>query len=720
MESEGGAQDWDFNFFQALNRLKDGNIETCLLGYTTMAGADPFTHVVRNYIVKCQPLNRMWQNVISKDGMVPKEKLDQFEQRSIAHFGSDYIHRLTPNSSDADYTAVKHAITHSNLKYGIIFKPYNSWTQLASLEQVLQMLPPYSVLLLLVRIYFKFQEKWLPVLDEKGFFFELNRVVGPTLNGQCAIRSFDSPQDAAIAASLLLIVRLAYTVVIHSKTVASVSDRELILQHPVPIDAVEVAGDLLKEVMWVSNVGKHGLRALMVLQTYYTFSPENGLITEAISSKEIMRKIHSHALALHLDMDHLNVAQWRWQYGKEAEDSRILWDTIKSLDIYTSVLYQSENTVKPELDLVNEPYSEEALDNEQKELYSITRPVVEALLDLIASTTPYACSLRYTELTAKIEHLEEAITQNLGDITSYLSPLGDGSLAIKCAKFFLLIMSKSWLQVLFSALYLFFENNDELDLSVKYLVKRFRITHKDFGFLKSGILTHIEEYFGSGLLLLLVPLLTNAISSQLGAGGFRIRLECSSRTQCSDDKEMSAIKSRHFYNLIILIICNAENSALELSDALSESFHQAWAIARSTRFGQRMIAEESLFTSDLELTQKAAIKYSVKQLRDVEQVFNEADIEQKLYSVMLGEDKGGVKDEGKDLRLLNALQMEKKWSLVQLIQKYNQKRSFLKRAGTSLAEPATTEPLETWKQDLALLQEYDPQLLMEFFEGGLP
>lgn len=713
--------DWQFNLFEASNRMKNGAIETSLLGYNTMAGADPLTATVKNFLNKQQAFSRLWLNVISKDGMVPKEKLDQFEQKAIAHFGVKYIHRINANSSEEEYDTVRQVISAANRQHGIVFKPYGSWTQLSLLEQILLMLPPYSVVLLLVREYFKFQQKWLPILDEKKFFDELNRVVGPTIEGACVIKSLELPTDAVILATLLLAIRLSYSdVVSHGKNNASV-ERASILEHPVVLDSAYVANDLLKEFTFRSQCGTHGLRALMLLQTFHIFSPERGMVTDCFSPMDIMRRIHCCASAIHLDLDRTLQCSWRSRLVFERNDveaARALWHTVLRLDVYSAVLFDRGVAIHPETHRVELPSRDK--NNEAVSIFYETRSEFMALLDLISSTTPVSSKISYSQLTEKIERLEDALKEKLGRTGDYLQPLGDEKLNEKCSRFVLLVMAKSWLLTVYFSLYLFFERKGELDLSVEYLRKRLSITQRDFCFLKAGILGRIEEYFGPGSKIFLTPFLVSLMSSQVGAGGFRVRLAFTLRRLQTSEPSIQTIKTRHLCELILQNIHATEESSLELAEALGESFHFAWAVARSTRFGQRMVQDEILFDVSDDLAKTAEIPFSVEQLKGIDLVLNEASMEHKLYTDMFG-DNSQDKDtssEARELRLLNALQLEKKWLLVSQIQSHTQKCAFLHRAGVSTVAPPSSEPLETWQYDLELLQGYDPQLIMEFFSNA--
>ncbi|KAF3987903.1 hypothetical protein FT663_04247 [Candidozyma haemuli var. vulneris] len=713
-----GANDWEYNLFEASNTSKDGKVETSLLGYITMAGADPFTDVVKHFFVKQKSLNRLWSNLISKDGMVPKEKLGQFEQKAMVHFGDKHLRRLNNQSTDAEYNAARQAITAGNIQHGLTFKPDSSWTTLSLSEQVLQMLPPYSVVLSLVREFFSFQQKWLPVLDEKEFFAELNRVVGPTLEGHCIVRSLKSPRDAAILASLLLAIRLAYSMVVETKADAPSIDRTNILEHPVPIDAAEVAIDLTKELSHATSAGTHGLRALMMLQTFNIFSPERGMVTDHFSGLEIMKRIQSYAEVLHLGIDRSVISRWRHKLEIDAadtEDGRALWHTIIRLDTFVGILFDRGATIHQESYNVEYPSAHHP--SEAAEIFCETRAEFMALRDLLTSTSPLASKLRYSELVEKIHRLEDAVEQKLGKPGDYLRPLDDEKANLKCSKFILLVLTKTWLSVIYSSLYLFFENKGEIELSVHYVKKRFGITQKDFGFLKAGLLDHLDEYFGPGSLALLKPILVNAIASQVGAGGIRVRAAFTLRQlERQANQDIVAIKSRNLYESVVSKIFGAEESALELAEAMAEKFHYAWAVSRSTRFGQKMISDEGIFDTTEELSQRARVYYTVDQLKSIDSVLNDASVEHKSYNDMYGEPDKDSSSEARELRLLNALQMEKKWSSIAQISTHAQKCTFNKRAGLVAQEQtASVSPIETWQYDLELLQGYDPSLLTEFF-----
>lgn len=710
------SNDWQFNLFEAVNTSKDGKTETNLLGYTTMAGADPLTAVVKRFLTNQNAFGRLWQNLISKDGMVPKEKLDKFERKAMAYFGVQHIRRLNSHSSEEEFDSVRQTITAANLQYGLAFKPYGSWTQLSLLEQILLMLPPYSVVLLLVREYFKFLQKWLPILDEKEFFSELNRVVGPALEGNCVIKSLELPTEAAILATLLLAIRLAYCTVVSTKDSPSSVDRVYILENPVVLDTAYVATELLKES--ATSVTIHSLRALMILQTFHIFSPERGLVTENLAAMDVMRRIQNLARELHLDIDHKQIGSWRSKvaFGElDHESARSLWHTILRLDVYCCVLFDRTSSIFPGSYLSKLPSEE--VETEASQMFAKTEAEFVALLDLVGSTMPLSGSIGYTQLSEKLKRLEDAVEKNLGRPGDYLRPLGDEKLSLKCSRFQLLLICKSFLLTVYYSLYLFFECRGDLDLSIHYLKKRMSITQRDFCFLKAGMIKFIEEYFGSGSRFVLTPFLMSIIGNQVGAGGIRVRFAFTLRLLEADASDIQSIKTRHLCELILKNIRNAEESSLELAEALGETFQFAWAATRSTRFGQRMVDDDMLYEVSDEIKRNTGICFTVEQLTGLDLVLNEADVDHKLYTDMFGvtsldKDKSS---EARERRLFNALQLEKKWLLVMLIQAHALKTAFLKKAGVSTVEPSSTDPVKAWQYDLELMQGYDPQLLMEFF-----
>lgn len=185
----------------------------------------------------------------------------------------------------------------------------------------------------------------------------------------------------------------------------------------------------------------------------------------------------------------------------------------------------------------------------------------------------------------------------------------------------------------------------------------------------------------------------------------------------SDETDIQTIKRKHLYELIHRNVFAAEEASLELAESVSEKYYHAWGISRSTRVGQRMINDEILFDVTDEVARAVEVNYTIEQLKDIDLVLNEANMEHRLYTEMFGsrhQDKEST-SEARELRLLNALQLEKKWLLVTQIQAHAQKSAFLSRAGVSTVEPPSAEPIAAWQYDLELLQGYDPQLLMEFF-----
>lgn len=710
------TSDWQFNLFEAVNTPKDGKTETNLLGYTTMAGADPFTEVVKRFLINQKAFGRLWHNLISKDGMVPKEKLDQFEKKAMAYFGVQHIRRLSSHSSEKEFDAVRQTITAANIQYGLALKPYGSWTQLSILEQILLILPPYSVVLLLVREYFKFQQKWLPILDEKEFFGQLNRVVGPALEGNCVIKSLELPTDAAVWATLFLAIRLAYVSVVNTENSPASVDRVSILENPVVIDTAFVAIELLKESETSFTI--HSLRALMTLQTFNIFSPERGLVTDNMPTMDVMRRIHNHARELYIDIDRKQIGSWRSRlaFGEtEYESARSLWHTVLRLDVYCCVLFDRAPCIFPGSYLSKLP--SEDVENEASQMFAKTETEFLALLDLVGSTMPLTGSIGYTQLAEKLKRLEDAVEANLGRPGDYLRPLGEEKLSLKCCRFQLLLICKSWLLTIYYSLYLFFECRGELDLSIHYLKKRMSVTQRDFCFLKAGMIKFIEEYFGFGSRVILTPFLVSLMGNQVGAGGIRVRFAFTLRLLEADASDIKNIKTRHLCELILKNIRNAEESSLELVEALGETFQFAWAATRSTRFGQRMVDDDMLYDVSDETKRNTGIRFTVEQLTGLDLVLNEADVDHKLYTDMFG-DTSLDKDkssEARERRLFNALQLEKKWLLVTQIQAHALKTAFLKKAGISTVEQSPADPVEAWQYDLELMQGYDPQLLMEFF-----
>lgn len=713
------TKDYDFNFFQALNKLKDGRIEASLLGFNTMAGADPFTAIMKHLMAN----QLIWDNVISKDGMVPEDKFDRLEQKAISHFGAAFVSKLTARSSDDDFNAARQALNAGNFRYGICYKPFDSWTRLPLIEQVGEMLPPHSVLIGLIQVFFNFQKKWLPILDETKFFKDLNRVIGPTEDGQCVIKRFENRTDAAVLASLLLALRLAYTIVVHSPSECNEYERTLLIKSPIPIDAVEVAKEIIKELSICDGPSLHNLRTLLILQTIYIFCPENDSSNDSSSCKELMHRIVSQAVLLNLNLDYSMLASWRQNLKlteKALEEARVLWYAIVRLDILCSVLHEVEPCTRPFSYIVDPPSDKET--SKWTEIFYLTKSTYEELQALIISLVPFANTLKYSELVSKIQKFENRFTGDLGKLEDYLCPLGELNSLMKCQKFILLIICKGWLLTVYNSLSLFFEREKELELSFEYVKKHLNIAIRDFSFLEAGLLDHMDEYFGSGAFLLLVPFVMKAVKAQLGASAFGIRCSLASRLSQGSQMDMEGIRAQHLYETIGQGVMSIIEIALEFLEPLSEAFQQAWGLCRSTRFGKLIVLEKGPVAAADFKGQGVTFNLTVGQLKEINDILNDASLERKLYKIMYG---SGKRDqdpntESVESRMLAAFQLERKWQLMKAIHSRSQKNTFLNHVGIRNEDLENTTPvsMDGMPYNMDYVQGFDPQLIMDFLYSG--
>lgn len=716
-------KDWDFNFFEAMNKLKKGVVEASLLGYYTMVGADPFTDIIKQLLAK--QLHKIWGNLISKDGMVPKEKLERLEQKAVVQFGSAYICKLSANSTEDQYNAARRAINAGNVHTGIQFKPEGSWTRLLLREQFLEMLPPHSVLIALVRVFFNFQKKWFLILNEEDFFDELNNVVGPSVDGQCVIKRFESHTDAAIAASVLLAVRLAYLIVVHSKNECSEEIRASILKNAVPLDAVDVARELMKEMTNSFGASLHCLRAYMLQLTHEIFCSEYEHGGDSNQSLEILHKIISQATSLHLNIDHTKLAKWRGSYEaseKVQDEARTLWHSILRLDLFCSVVFEEELCIQPNSYIVKTPSKNIHETSRCVEYFLATEDAFRSLQELVVSMTPYASRLSYNELANRIHNLENQIANSLGKTEDYLLPLEDQSSPLKCQKFMLLLCCKCWLLAIYNSLALFFEKESENELSFEYSKRGLSIALKDFSFLETGLMDHIEDYFGSGTFMLVVPFIILAIKAQLSVSGFGVRCAISSKLSEYSQLNMEGIRSQHLYNTIGHALTSLVDSTLELLEPLAEAIQLVWGLSRSTWLGKMLVFEKEAFAADGIEKEGVALNYSAEQLKEFNEILNDAILERKLYKKMYGSP-GVLKDtsiEGKENRMLAAFQLERKWQLVNMIRSRNHNSTFLSHAGLRSEDSryASLIPVSSFPYNMENIQGFHPQLVMDYFYTG--
>lgn len=711
--------DWKFNMHQALNTSKEGVYkfftQRHMLNHVSMVSGDPALWLIYHFICSGNINPGSFTLVSSRRQVLSKEVVDQLDETSIALFGPSYVPPVPSRPTFEDLRKAREAISQSRLIPSLIFHQDLSWPLLPSARQALLMLPSYEVVMMYVNIYFEQQNHILPVINKRKFFHDLHHTLEQGVDHLCRLRSSLRPSDISTMSCLLLMMRIAFTALRESNLGFISEQRKLVEQHPIPVDIVEVAELLCNESVAFCGPNISTAQALTLLYIYRTCSPE---FRDHDSGEpyQILSLAVSNAKCYNLKMSTSLLVRWQAQQGDDLQISarRQLWFSLLFLELQHAAVFGETLEADPSNSCLEEIFSEDH--GSDDDLFFQTMrpymPILTLVRDLILISLHKGTESSYNEISAEAQKLEDLVNTQLLKPQDYLSSVGgqdSEESTQKCFKFRIFLLSKLFLVAFHRSCALFFEKLDETARCAYHHHKELQITHKEFSFIQKGLICTFDLYFGEGALFFFNNIFLACVRLQVKMGDIRVRLKCTLKCDHGDTADLNYMRRVKLIESCILNLRYFEERQVDMLEWQSRRSMCAFSSLRMCRFGQRIVENEQLYIFKPSLAEEASLHLSLSDIANLDQIFNESRIEISLFDELYKQMHLSVEEAQKQteepLHSMEALQLDKMWLLLKMIQAHTKDMIFSSRMGCKAPETEDEGlPDNLWHLEMDSLQ----------------
>lgn len=576
----------------------------------------------------------------------PKPEINIVDyQRASAFYKDSFINKIEKVHSDSDINDVKGSISKFGMSLGLTFHHDTLQNRGNLLDRVNELLPNRKTIQLLVNVFFDVLYNHFPILDEKNFRSEVFRILGDDINDSCIGKpkniDLANMHDLAILSSLLVLLRLSYLSLFSYHTKINTDflmsenlskgaqDKKYLLNHPIPLDIIDVAELCLKELNLISEPSLEVFQALALLQIYHTYAPEEDSFRRFDSVVSI-GVLHNMAVSLFLNRDPENLKHYVEQNGDEKLYllRRNLWLYLVGADIENSIIYGTPiHTISHTYD-TKPPYLPSESSNisiiERKLIYATEKlnPVFNLLHTIVEVAWRIdSCSVPY--LLSMLSDFEKLITDTLGKFNDYLVVIEqDNYDFLKIQKFKLLLYSKLMLLYIYYGLYLYYEKQSNIRLSFFYLKKLVSVMFYELAGFSEKFIHLYDTFFGSSSSLVLGPVFQAMSRMMIALSHFLIRANCTKRSTVTFAGEDTAEKVvfnlyRQSLQSIIDILVKFEHDSVNITSALSNRYYFAWRSASLSTPNRSIVTDDFLYSFDEESVNSTSLKFSQDEVREL-------------------------------------------------------------------------------------------------------
>lgn len=672
------------------------------LRFLVLLRQDPGSILIWKYLAWPKRKQFSLESELSKN--LQENESEDLDERARIFYGNKYIKRLEKCHSEADTIEVKKAMSNFGLTLGLSFKPILFHNDSNILEQIKQILPGKRTLHMLINVFFDTLYPFFPVLDESAFRADVSRITGEynydNIDEYIENIVLGSKHDLAFLATFLITVRLSYLSLFSNDVIkneellnsedASLNsrDKSYLMQHPIPIEAITIAEQCIKEFELITEPGLALFQSLCMMHIYRAYAPEEDPSHnhQSVVSIGTLYQMAS-ALFLNRDPGYILYFSLRKVDERTIMLKRRLWYFLINADIEDSIIYGSpiytiesnydtrqpclyENTAK-----INNVVLERDMVTACDELH----PVImfsHKILDMIFKVRS---DMKISDLADHLSDFEILVEKTLGSASPYLVPDNYSPEFLKIQKFKLYLYCKLMLLYIYYCFFLYFENRN-IQLSMFYLKKLWAIVHYELAAVSGDTLYHFDDYFGSAFALMVTPIIEYLTRMRLLLAQFRVRLKNTrlsidmhtfNKVTMSNSELKLYIKS---LNTITDIVSEIEMESVKTISNLSKRYFYAWKSSQSYSYGKSILDDDELYNIDEESKLNADLKFSLDELEELENLLHYCLDLMKRHSSGLMSRTSGRNIQAitaSEEHLLNKHQFDKLWFLFDLLKQEN-------------------------------------------------
>lgn len=725
------------NFLDSLNKDPRSELKAPVtpfgpLKFIILLRQDPGGILVWKYLTSPNRIHFSIESVFKKN---PKN--EDLERRSRQFYGDKYIKRLDKTYSDTDIIETKKAISNFGPKLGICFHPVVISNSTCLLEQIKQVLPDRRTLNILVDIFFENLFPFFPILDESAFRADIFRLVeintSDKSNGEIRDIVLGSKHDLAFLATLLITLRLSYLSLFSyliekneeflksEDSSMNSKNRRLLMEHPIPIEAINIAELCLKEFDLTTESCLALFQSLCIMHIYHKHAPEEDPSNNHQSTISI-GILYQMANSLFLNRDPEYILHFSERKADERIDmlKRNLWYYLVCADIDDSIVFGSEiYTVESNYDTKKPFLSEDSSKISEIEKQTIIAfdklyPVLMSAHGILALIFRVKSEMKFSDLAQRLTDFEILVEKTLGNMGTYLVSNNCYPEFFKIQKFKLYLYCKLMLLYIYYCFFLYFENRN-VQLNIFYLKKLWTIVYDELGYSCDNFLYYCEGLFGSGFVLIVTPIFEYLTRMRMLFCQFRVRLTSTLRSISMHTFNKSLVKNSLIklysksLNALINIISELEMSSESTMSNLSDRYFYAWKSFQSYRYGRNILDDHTLYEIDEESSSNANLKYSLDELQQLENLLRHVLglMNYKSSGLINGRNGYGIHTRKIEECMLYDHQIDKLWFLYDLmrqeslssrngVSKYNKRKnlSFMENAHTNDANTRVTNEFD--------------------------
>lgn len=652
-----------------------------ILAYLTMARADPVTWLMQHHILTQKKV--VWDEIPTRGSSIPKAQIEELEQKASNYFKDSYIPRLAPDFSHEDLLVARQRISVYGASSGIIYSAHSDWVSSPLLHIIESEIPDKNTILSCLDVFFSDCSLGSFLVFEDSFRKNVEKLVDENLttneNGSKLCVSLK--KDIATIATLVVVLRHVYLHLLNLGGEKSV----LASKCRISIDAIHALESLLQCLDLTYDSNWEVLQALTLHFDYSLRAPESDCFSHNGDPSVKFSTIVAIARSLQYDQ------RVRSQTSKYdllwIQFRRCFWLVLQMMNLELAVLYYSPLYFQDsdfDVKLPQQTITSSAMLNQVCSALVSLAPVIHKLYELIDMVmVQKSCS--HHQLLAEIEDFETLISRKLGTFDSYFT-LYIQQLA-KPIVFRFLVVSKCFLMVLYYALYVGLETRGDFNLGFNYLKKLVLIAYGELAFLQRDFIPSCSRFFGPSKEYFFRPVLLACNRMQLLTGVLRLRARCTLKKLDSLKWAKNKPQLEAYLNSIIGNIILIEAKMIEFDEAQGKVSNCAYWQEKQYNFGTLLTCQESMYENNDEYVAKAILPFSEEALCELSALIgesvkafkaNEAFQKSQTMKELVLEDPmaelTGV--ERQYYLVIERLQRDKMWSLVNLIKNYYHDESF--------------------------------------------
>lgn len=563
-----------FSLLRALDADKTGKYRVFhmkgFLGMLTLPHAEPSVLFMQ---IVMRDLLPSWHSIYLKDSILSEQDVYKFHSQREKIYGEAFIPPIKNEYNMEEMAQLRHAVTQFGRMWGIEYHPDPQWPLSSFKEQVVALIPPYTVVKLYLDCFFRKNCLGYPILEEVSFRTKVENF----FTGEQA--TILSKSEIPVLVSLFLALRSTYVTLRFENELCP----DFALQHPISLDVVHITEKLTRLLDIHHDSSIELLQALTASYCYRLLAPESDGYLEVGDPQTRLSEIFTVAKILRIGEDPRLILTWPRKTEAEkasSEWTKGLWCVLLLLDLEMCTVFGRSSLLRHSEINLHEVGDWAISETGYLKFVGSLLSLIRKLHLLVDRLFSIGSLIDCGELIERIADFEESISAlNFKDI------IGNPHDSSRSYRLRFLFTCTCFLVTVYYALYFHYEKKEEYVKSYEFLQKSVVVAHKDLGFVQDGFVNCWSYFFGDNAYLPLRPVLAATNKLQLIVlGRVNIRLSCS-MAKLSPSLDFDAVLLSEILKSLEKLVVVTENESLSFSQSLSQGYYCSHWLAKLYRFG---------------------------------------------------------------------------------------------------------------------------------------